>query len=227
MTQSPNLRFFGLNKERKNQSATAQSTARSPTTTTTTTDAVTDPAPQGSQTSVHGWLMNVPGYREERKEQEYSTIVDEDNNGIPTVKSRHLANGRPESISSVSSADSVNLDDLIKNNFTNQVDDETDLPNLADLDLDDSADDFWKMSDALTNFRPSTVNKDEKLSNDRTGHEVLSVDGPFDESEFVGMGKMTANEDDELMNWSPESSTGNYKHKREEGLLLVVFLEAK
>lgn len=27
------------------------------------------------------------------------------------------------------------------------MDDETDLPDLADLDLDDSADDFWKMND--------------------------------------------------------------------------------
>ncbi|KAI8142262.1 hypothetical protein BJV82DRAFT_151605 [Fennellomyces sp. T-0311] len=146
MTQSPNLRFFGLNRERKTASATAQSTGRlgSPT-------AAADPS-QG-QTNVHGWLMSVPGYRQERvnggeeKEETY-TIVDEDNNGIPIGKSsRRLQNGRPESISSVSSGDSVNLDDLIKNNFTVQVDDETDLPNLADLDLDDSADDFWKMND--------------------------------------------------------------------------------
>ena len=78
MTQSPNLRFFGLNKERKTASATAQSTGRlgSPT--------AADPA-QG-QTNVHGWLMSVPGYREDRvhgdeeKAEEY-TIVDEDNSG--------------------------------------------------------------------------------------------------------------------------------------------------
>ena len=80
MTQSPNLRFFGLNKDRKNQTATAQqpppiSTTRSPTLGADTAE----PAPPG-QTNVHGWLMNVPGYREEREQQkEYSTIVDEDN----------------------------------------------------------------------------------------------------------------------------------------------------
>ncbi|KAI9272779.1 hypothetical protein BDA99DRAFT_499196 [Phascolomyces articulosus] len=220
MTQSSNLRFFGLNRDRKNQPAPTTAQQQQPPLSTTTTRSPThnntEASPTG-QTNVHGWLMNVPGYREEREQKEYSTttttttstIVDQDNNGIPIVKSsKGLANGRPESISSVSSGDSVNLGDLIKNNFTVQVDDETDLPNLADLDLDDSADDFWKMSDSLTNFRPSTITTEDKLSNDRSGHELLSIDGPFDENEFIGMGKMNSNEDDDLMNWSPESSTG-------------------
>jgi hypothetical protein len=53
---------------------------------------------------------------------------------------------RRKSISSLASEDSVNLDDLIKANFTLDMDDETDLPNLANLDLgDDSKEDFWKM----------------------------------------------------------------------------------
>lgn len=56
-------------------------------------------------------------------------------------------NHRSASISSLGSTDSANLDDLIRNNCVAQVDDETDLPDLADLDLDDSADDFWKMND--------------------------------------------------------------------------------
>ena len=43
----------------------------------------------------------------------------------------------------------------------------------------------------LTNFRPSTITaEDNNLSNDRSGHDLLSVDGPFDENEFIGMGKM-------------------------------------
>ncbi|OBZ82111.1 hypothetical protein A0J61_09838, partial [Choanephora cucurbitarum] len=60
---------------------------------------------------------------------------------IPT-QIRKSKNGRAGSITS---EDSVNLDDLINANFTTDMDDETDLPDLADLDLDDSTDDFWKL----------------------------------------------------------------------------------
>ncbi|KAL0582057.1 hypothetical protein ABG067_008344, partial [Albugo candida] len=51
-------------------------------------------------------------------------------------------NGRPGSIAS---EDSVNLDELINANYTVDMDDETDLPDLAALELDDSTDDFWKL----------------------------------------------------------------------------------
>lgn len=61
------------------------------------------------------------------------------------VDHRRIRKGRPESISSISSEDSINLDELINANFTVDVDEETDLPDLADLDLDDSTEDFWKM----------------------------------------------------------------------------------
>ena len=62
-------------------------------------------------------------------------------NRIP-LETGNRRNGRPESIAS---EDSVNLDDLINNNFTADMEDETDLSDLANLDLDDSADDFFKM----------------------------------------------------------------------------------
>ena len=58
---------------------------------------------------------------------------------------RRRQKGRPLSISSISSEDSVNLDELIKANYASDMDDETDLPDLADLDLDDSDEEFWKM----------------------------------------------------------------------------------
>jgi hypothetical protein len=52
----------------------------------------------------------------------------------------------PERRTSLSSEGSVDLDDLIKANYTSDVDDETDLPDLANLDLDDdSKEDFWVM----------------------------------------------------------------------------------
>jgi hypothetical protein len=52
---------------------------------------------------------------------------------------------RPLSMASIGSEDSVNLDELINANFTADMDDETDLPFLASLDLDDSREDFWKI----------------------------------------------------------------------------------
>lgn len=61
---------------------------------------------------------------------------------IPIEHVRNDRSGRPGSIAS---EDSVNLDELINANFTVDMDDETDLPDLADLDLDDSNDDFWKL----------------------------------------------------------------------------------
>lgn len=52
---------------------------------------------------------------------------------------------RPTSLASISSRDSINLDELINANFTTDMDDETDLTALAALDLDDSNEDFWKI----------------------------------------------------------------------------------
>lgn len=52
---------------------------------------------------------------------------------------------RPSSLASISSEDSVNLDELINANFTTDMDDETDLSALASLELDDSNEDFWKV----------------------------------------------------------------------------------
>ncbi|KAF7728117.1 hypothetical protein EC973_006632 [Apophysomyces ossiformis] len=51
----------------------------------------------------------------------------------------------PESLSSVSSEDSIDLDDLINANFTTSMEDETDLPELSTLDLDDSKESFWNL----------------------------------------------------------------------------------
>jgi hypothetical protein len=52
---------------------------------------------------------------------------------------------RPTSLASISSQDSINLEELINANFTTDMDDETDLTALAALDLDDSNEDFWKI----------------------------------------------------------------------------------
>ncbi|KAI7876948.1 hypothetical protein K492DRAFT_239474 [Lichtheimia hyalospora FSU 10163] len=98
-------------------------------------DKETDRAPS----NVHGWLMGVHGCREPSAQYD-------NNMRIPIPASQKTT--RPLSISSISSEDSVNLDELIKANYTSDMDDETDLPDLATLDLDDSDEEFWKLDEA-------------------------------------------------------------------------------
>jgi hypothetical protein len=59
---------------------------------------------------------------------------------------------RPSSLASISSEDSVNLEDLINANFTTDMDDETDLSALASLELDDSNEEFWKIDNVIFIF---------------------------------------------------------------------------
>ncbi|KAI9282225.1 hypothetical protein BY458DRAFT_169099 [Sporodiniella umbellata] len=66
---------------------------------------------------------------------------------------------RAESIHSI---DSVDLDDLINANYTTDMGDETDLPDLAYLDIiDDSTEDFWNLnlSDEATSSSDNEFNE--------------------------------------------------------------------
>ncbi|CAO3694482.1 unnamed protein product [Rhizopus stolonifer] len=96
--------------------------------------------------NVQGWLMNVPNYRQEQ----YSTS-----------KNIEIRQTRPVSVTSISSEDSVNLDELINVNFTTSMEEEADLSELSLLDLDDSKEDFWKVetiyipSPSMFNKKPS------------------------------------------------------------------------
>ncbi|KAL7321660.1 hypothetical protein PS15m_001406 [Mucor circinelloides] len=143
MTQSPSLRFFssfkgGASNKQQPKVPVEQEATNQPD-------------------NVQGWLMNVESYH--REPQSMVTIVDADNNSIPIEHVRNDRSGRPGSIAS---EDSVNLDELINANFTVDMDDETDLPDLADLDLDDSNDDFWKLE------------KNDTISNLTTGFDDFS-----------------------------------------------------
>ncbi|GAN03521.1 hypothetical protein MAM1_0042d02976 [Mucor ambiguus] len=139
MTQSPSLRFFSSFKGGAGAGASSKQQPKVPV----EQEATNQPD------NVQGWLMNVESYH--REPQHVATIVDADNNSIPIEHIRNNRSGRPGSIAS---EDSVNLDELINANFTVDMDDETDLPDLADLDLDDSNDDFWKLekNDAISNL---------------------------------------------------------------------------
>ncbi|KAG1541059.1 hypothetical protein G6F46_011630 [Rhizopus delemar] len=93
--------------------------------------------------SVKGWLMNVHSFRDTENAESVLNIVDADNNCI-SIEQTKRKDGRPGSIRSV---DSINLDELINANYTADMDDETDLPDLANLDIiDDSTEDFWKLN---------------------------------------------------------------------------------
>ncbi|KAI8090208.1 uncharacterized protein B0P05DRAFT_584424 [Gilbertella persicaria] len=79
--------------------------------------------------NVHGWLLDVPGYRENCRHE----------------KEKKMA----------SSEDSISLDELINANFTTNMADETDLPALASLELDDSKEEFWRVDNTLNHYIPA------------------------------------------------------------------------
>ncbi|CAO3640571.1 unnamed protein product [Mucor fragilis] len=99
-----------------------------------------------SNTQVHGWLVDVPGYRENYRNQREIMNHDDSKQFVPSRKER------PSSLASISSEDSVNLDELINANFTTDMDDETDLSALASLELDDSNEDFWKVDNVFNHY---------------------------------------------------------------------------
>ncbi|KAI8372405.1 hypothetical protein BD560DRAFT_394854 [Blakeslea trispora] len=87
--------------------------------------------------NVQDWLMDVPGYQDNRLSVQ-----------VESSKTRR----RPCSIASISSEDSISLDELINANFTTDMTDETDLPELAALELDDSKEEFWKVDNYSNHF---------------------------------------------------------------------------
>ncbi|KAI7873611.1 uncharacterized protein EV154DRAFT_527838 [Mucor mucedo] len=108
------------------------------------------------QSNVQGWLMDVPGYRENyRNERRHLLDIEESDE---TSQKR-----RPCSLLSISSEDSINLDDLINANFTTDMEDETDLSALSALDLDDSHEDFWKMDNFLNHLTHPFPPKDKGI----------------------------------------------------------------
>ncbi|KAG2236497.1 hypothetical protein INT48_000797 [Thamnidium elegans] len=130
-----------------------------------------------SNPNVHGWLMDVPGYKE--------------NYGNET---RHLLDihegdeTRPCSLLSISSEDSINLEELISANYTADMDDETDLPDLSALDLDDSNEDFWKMDNFLTHLSMPTHPFSPPLSGKRSNRSKYQAN----DHEFITSLKLSS-----------------------------------
>ncbi|KAG1095302.1 hypothetical protein G6F42_018584 [Rhizopus arrhizus] len=110
-----------------------------------------------STTQVHGWLMDVPGYRENYRNQREIMLHDDSKQFINPSRRE-----RPSSLASIGSEDSVNLDELINANFTTDMDDETDLSALASLELDDSNEDFWKVDNVFNHYITTQLATTEK-----------------------------------------------------------------
>lgn len=145
--------------------------------------------------SVHGWLLDVPGYSD-----------DYINDDILTMEDTHShKKNRPLSSLSTSSEYSVDLDDLINANFTTDMVDETDLPDLATLELDDSNEDFWKVKQALHQYIPAEQKKEYYYHSNRSTYESNDVTTP-NENHFYDTKKNTA------YLGSVDASNGNYKN---------------
>lgn len=98
MTQSPKLRsFFRFNRHQHQQTPTNKSTASavSPSTMNGLGSPTQDHVEE-NQDNVQGWLMNVPGYRQQQHatttlNNNSSTLVDADNNRFEIVYSKRLS----------------------------------------------------------------------------------------------------------------------------------------
>ncbi|KAI9484208.1 MAG: hypothetical protein EXX96DRAFT_607098 [Benjaminiella poitrasii] len=113
--------------------------------------------------NVRDWLMIVPNCRESYDNDTYQTHSFTDTNESSSIQKE-----RPLSLQSISSEASVNLEDFINANFTTNMDDETDLPSLSLLGLDDSDEEFWKVDNYEQKFSHSMLTQlmGEKNQND-------------------------------------------------------------
>ncbi|KAI9348340.1 hypothetical protein BD770DRAFT_475083 [Pilaira anomala] len=139
--------------------------------------------------NLHGWLENVPGYKDSYS-NESRHLIDIHEGDETSIKRR------PCSILSISSEDSINLEELINANFTTDMDDETDLPDLSALDLDDSNEDFWKMDNYLSQLSMSTHPFSPPLSGKKSNRSKYQQD-KVNEHDFITSLKLSSSFDEE------------------------------
>ncbi|KAI8344713.1 hypothetical protein BC941DRAFT_409423 [Chlamydoabsidia padenii] len=148
---------------------------------------------------VHGWLLGVRGYESSQEEQPTNVIPD----------------GYLQRRGSSASEDSVDLEELIKANYTLNVDDETDLLDLATLDLDDDAkEDFWRMDKEIFNHRSTVDNYTHDIYiNDQHFFDSpeLSWSPPQDRQLYSSLQRRTPSPLSNSSSSSQTSSTGTVK----------------
>ncbi|KAI8341617.1 hypothetical protein EDC96DRAFT_522626 [Choanephora cucurbitarum] len=121
--------------------------------------------------NVQDWLMDIPDYPDNCLH-------------VHSNKTRQ----RPCSIASISSEDSISLDELINANFTTNMADETDLTELAALELDDSKEEFWKVDNYSNHFIPAQFSGKKEPSyhgSNRSNYDVNHFDIAVNEHEFI------------------------------------------
>ncbi|KAI8577597.1 hypothetical protein K450DRAFT_251583 [Umbelopsis ramanniana AG] len=106
-----------------------------------------------AESDVRGWLDGLEDLQSNN--HPYTAAMSQNIAGNGTAQSDR--NGekfirRPQSAASISSQDSINLDDIIRSNDTIDIQETGLMPYLEDLDIDDANDEFWKMDEALTNL---------------------------------------------------------------------------
>ncbi|KAI8968298.1 hypothetical protein BDF20DRAFT_839420 [Mycotypha africana] len=111
---------------------------------------------QEADSAIQGWLKDIPDKQIQRHSLLSGQLFDIQNLDKTSNSSEAGINShRPSSILSISSEDSVNLNDLINANYGTDMDEELELPNFALLDLvDDSSEEFWKL-DNIPNYLTS------------------------------------------------------------------------
>lgn len=132
MTQSSALRFFGLNKDRKSASSAASQKLAVPTPADT---AVPSPPSPHSQANVHGWLMTVPGYRDEQSLASEPSNFRDDNTATQQAASNYEQNGyvredEQESATTTSGSRPCAKGLLQKDTFSNKILDKLKLRSL-------------------------------------------------------------------------------------------------
>ncbi|RUS14303.1 hypothetical protein BC938DRAFT_477441 [Jimgerdemannia flammicorona] len=70
--------------------------------------------------------------------------------------------------SRVSSGESINLEDLIEHNTSINLDSDGEIPDMGELELDDSRDDFWNVDEHLKKFFPKPLSLALSPSNTAT-----------------------------------------------------------
>ncbi|KAI8975359.1 hypothetical protein BDF20DRAFT_601319 [Mycotypha africana] len=139
MANSPSLRFLNHFKNGKGEKKEKSETV-APT--------VQVSKPSTHQSTVQGWLKSVRSYGQATTKDPISVPLDVDN--YSNLIDNDQTNDVKIRPGSLTSEDSVNLDELINANYTSDVDNETDLPDLGELDIDDSVDDFWRLDKVIS-----------------------------------------------------------------------------
>ncbi|KAG2183430.1 hypothetical protein INT43_006436 [Umbelopsis isabellina] len=110
-----------------------------------------------AQSDVRGWLDGLQDVRTTEQPCQPSQSRNQIANNLSQTNTVVKQVPRPKSVASMSSQDSVNLDDIIGANDTIDIQETGLLQSLEDLDFDDDEnDEFWKLDESLAKLHLSS-----------------------------------------------------------------------